>query len=161
MRDKPANFTDDAAVFHSTKVIITARKRSLRRLCGSQVSVMSTKGGVLSQHSLQVVSQHALQQVSLGGGGHTQTTSLTGQTRGGVSRSTPRGEVEESGLRGVSPGPHLRGSWGSPGLHPGGLQAHTIWKVSRPTPRGWVSQHALRQTPLATAICTQPRYTSY
>ena len=66
-------------------------------------------GGVVSQHALQVVSQHALQ----------------------VSRPTPRGEVEVSGLMG-SPGPHL-----------GGLKP-TPRGFSRPTPRG-VSQHALRQ----------------
>ena len=57
--------------------------------------------GVLSQHALQVVSQHALQQVS--GGGipaclagfqvHTQGESLGGSA-GGVSRPTPKGEVE-------------------------------------------------------------------
>ena len=53
-----------------------------------------------------------------------------------VSRPTPRGEVEGSGLGG-SPGPH---PGGSSGTHEGGggLQAHT-W--------GEVSQHALRQTP--------------
>ena len=66
----------------------------------------------------------------------------------GISRPTPRGEVEGSGQRGLqahtqgglqvhtwgSPGPH---PGGSPGPHPLGLQAHT---------QGGVSQHALRQT---------------
>ena len=55
-------------------------------------------GGVVSQHALQVVSQHALQ----------------------VSRPTPRGEVEVSGLMG-SPGPHLGGLKPTPR----GFQAHT------------------------------------
>ena len=68
--------------------------------------------------------------------------SLRGLARG-VSRPTPRGEVEGSGLRG-SPGPHPGGNLrglalrGSPGPHLGG--------VSRLTPSS-VSQHALRQTP--------------
>ena len=77
-----------------------------------------------------------------------------------ISRPTPTGEVEGSGLGGLQ-GPHPGGlqahiqgglqahTWG------GGLQAHTQGisrptprRVSRPTPR-WagVSQHALRQTP--------------
>ena len=63
------------------------------------------QGGVVSQHALQ------------------------------VSRPTPRGEVEGSGLGG-SPGPHPGGSSGT----------HVGEGVSRPTPGG-VSQHALRQTP--------------
>ena len=66
------------------------------------VSVILFMQGGVSQHALHVVSQHALQQVSTGG----------------VSRPTPRGEVEGSGQ--------------------GGLQVHT-WGVSRPT-RG-VSRH--------------------
>ena len=83
-----------------------------------------------------------------------------------VSRPTPRGEVEGSGLGGLQ-----AQTWGSPGLHrggspgphlgvsrptPGGLQAHTQWSlqahtwgvsrpptraVSRPTPRGYPSMH--------------------
>ena len=97
---------------------------------------------MVSQHALQVVSQLALQ-VSRGRGGipaclaglqaHTQGGSR-GVWPGGVSRPTPGGELERSGL-----------GWG--------LQAHT-GGVSRPTPRGvsrptpGVSQHALRQTPL-------------
>ena len=86
-----------------------------------------------------------------------------------VSRPTPRGDVEGSGLGG-SPGPHQGGKLR--GL-PGGLQAHTQgevevsgWGVSRPTPGGspgpylggCVSQHALRQIPqqTATAGSTHP-----
>ena len=91
---------------------ITVCKRNLRRLYFyTCLSVHRGGGWYPSMHcrflSTGVVSQHALQ----------------------VSRPTPRGEVEGSGLKGG----------GSPGPHPGGLQAHT-W--------GWVSQHALRQTPL-------------
>ena len=79
---------------------------------------------MVSQHALQAVSQHALQQVSLGGdipaclvgGIPACLAGLQGQR--GVSRPTPRREVEESGQE--------------------GLQVHT---------QGGVSQHALRQTP--------------
>ena len=49
---------------------------------------------------------------------------------GGVSRPTPKGEVEGSGL--------------------GGLQAHT-WGVSRPTPRGCIPACTEEQPPMATA----------
>ena len=54
--------------------------------------------------------------------------------RGGVSKPTPKGDVEGSGWGVSRPTPR-----GSPGPHPGG--------VSRPRPWGEVSQHALRQTP--------------
>ena len=93
--------------------LITARKRSLRRLCFTRVC-LSTRG-VVSQHALQVVSQHALQ-VSRGGcpGPH-PGGKLRGVAGGGVFRPTPGG----------SPGPHLGGS---PGPHLGGLQVHT-WGV--------------------------------
>ena len=59
---------------------------------------------MVSQHALQVVSQHALQ----------------------VSRCTPKGEVEGSGLG------------GSPGPHPGGKLRGLAWGGS---------QHALKQAP--------------
>ena len=105
-------------------LLITARKRSLRRLCF--YTCLSVQGGIpaciaggipacLAAGLGGVVSQHALQ----------------------VSRPTPRGEVEGDLAR-------------------GGLQAHTeggSWGdlarvgVSRPIPRGGLSQHALRQTP--------------
>ena len=54
-----------------------------------------------------------------------------------VSRPTPKGEVEGSGLGGVSrPTPGR-----SPGPHPEeGLRAHT-GRVSRPTPGGYPSMH--------------------
>ena len=57
------------------------------------------------------------------------------------SRPTARGK-----LRGLATG-------GSPGPHPGGLQAHTLGGLQA-TPGGCVSQHALRQTPpwMATAV---------
>ena len=81
--------------------------------------------GVVSQHALWVISQHA-SQVS---GGMVSEHALQ------VSRPTPKGEVEESGLGGGYPGPH-----------PGGSQCPHSGGVSRLTPEG-VSQHALRQTP--------------
>ena len=87
--------------------LITACKRCLRSLC--IYKCVSVRGGggaggeVLSQHALQVVSQCALQQVLGGGGGipaclagfqaHTQGGSLGG-SGWGVSRPTPKGEVE-------------------------------------------------------------------
>ena len=96
------------------------------------VSVCPREGVVVvSQHALQVVSQHALQDSSGGASEHALQ----------VSRPTPRGEVEESGLVGVfrptprgSPDPHL------------GVSIPTPRGVSRPNPWGGVSQHTLRQT---------------
>ena len=99
-----------------------------------------------------VVSQHALQ---------VSRPTPKGEVEGsGLSRPTPRGE---SGLWG-SPGPTKGISRpkprGSPGPHLGGLQAHT-WGISRPTPRGG-SQHALRQKPpLPTVGYCCGRYASY
>ena len=116
-----------------TEGSITTRKRSLRRLCFLHLSVShSVHRGVVSQHALQMVSQHALQQ---GGGIQACLAGFQAHTQGeveglarGVSRPTPKGEVEGSGwgclqahTRGVSPGPHL----GVSGTHQGGLQAHT------------------------------------
>ena len=157
-------FHVSSIIMHSSLDVITARKRSLRRLCFYMC--LSTGGGVVSQHALQVVSQHALQvsrgvciPACLAGGIPACLAGLQGcvsQHALQVSRSTPKGELEGSG-RGESPGPH---PWGvsrstpggaSPGTHPGGLQVHT-WGVSRPTPGGFpgphggVSQHAQRQT---------------
>ena len=73
-----------------------------------------------------------------------------GRSGQGVSRPTPKGK-----LRGIwpggSPGPHPRGKLR--GIWPGGcLQAHTQ-RVSRPTPGGGLSQHALRQTPPNGCCC--------
>ena len=71
-----------------------------------------------------VVSQHALQ----------------------VSRPTPRGEVEGSGL-GEGLQAHTQGgSWGvwpgaSPGPHPGGKLRGLAWGVSRPTSAGGLQAH--------------------
>ena len=103
--------------------------------------------GVVSQHALQVVSQHALQ-VSRGVCVSQHALQVSRLARGslrglarGVSRPTPRG-VSRPTPRGVSrPTPG-----GSPGPHPGG--------------GGGVSQHALRQTPLADGYCCG-RYASY
>ena len=75
------------------------------------------RGGVLSQHALQMVSQHALQQVWGGVSQHALQ----------VSRPTPKGEVE-----GDMPGWGGRGV-GSPGPHPRG-KLRGIW--SRPTVKG-------------------------
>ena len=93
--------------------LVTARKRSLRRLwC---VSVHRRGGGVLFQHALQVVAQHVLQQVSKG---------VVSQHTLWVSRPTPKGEIEGDLAGGGSPGPHPRGKF------------RGIW--SRPTPKGEV-----------------------
>ena len=80
---------------------------------------------MLSQYALQVVSQHALQQVSRGSGipaclagfqAHTQGGSLGG-SGWGVSKPTPKGEVEGDLVQAHSQG----GSWG--GSAPGGVPA--------------------------------------
>ena len=77
----------------------------------SQHALQQDSGGVLFQHALQVVSQHALQQVS-------REMSVPGESA--LGRGVP-------GLGGPGPG----GVSAPGGLLPGGL----------------VSQHALRQTP--------------
>ena len=117
--------------------LVTARKRSLRRLCFYTCLSVNGGGELVSQHALQVVSQHALQ-VSrgmcipaclAGFQAHTQVE-LEGSGQGGLQAHTWRG----------GSGPH---PGESPGPHPGGLQAH-IWGevqahtrgVSRLTP--WV-----------------------
>ena len=68
---------------------ITARKRSLRRLC-FYTCLSVHRGEVLSQNTLQVVSQHALQQVSGGVSQHALQ----------VSRPTQGGSSGGSGQRG-------------------------------------------------------------
>ena len=87
------------------------------------------QGDVVSQHALQVVSQHACR--SRGGGFPAYLAVLQAHTQGklrglawGVSRPTPKGWVEGSGLG------------GSPGLHPGGSWGVRPGEVSRPIPRG-------------------------
>ena len=104
------------------------------------------RGGVVSQHALQVVSQHALQVVSQ----HALQVSrgMVSQHALQVSGPTPKGEVEGSGLGGLQtphPGGEVEGSglggvsrptpgWGfSPSQHSGG--------VSRPTPGGGLQAH--------------------
>ena len=120
--------TDSLFYFFSYFILFTARKCSLRRLCFYMC--LSVHRGYPSMHCRSypimlcnrspqgVVSQHAFQ----------------------VSRPTPTGEVEGSGLGGF------------PGPHPGRKLRGLAWGVSRPTPRG-VSQHALRQTPPADGYC--------
>ena len=83
-----------------------------------------------------------------------------------ISRPTPKGEVEGSGLGG-SPVPHpmgkLRGlAWGDWVSRP------TPWGVSRSTPRGSpgpdlgaITQHALRQTPYPADGYCCGQYASY
>ena len=134
---------------YHAETIITARKRSLGQgyIFRSTCQEFCSQGRVVvvSQYALQVVSQHALQ---VSGGG------LLSQHALQVYRPTSEGEVEGSGLGGVSRptpmgGGKLRGlAWGVCRPTPrGGLQAHT-WGGESPGPHpGGVSQHALRQTP--------------
>ena len=128
-------------LLHLSGHIITARKRSLQRLCF--YTCLFVHGGVVSKHALQV-----------------SRPTPRGEVDGSglrVSRPTPTGEVEGSGQGGLEA--HIRGSlqahtsgrlrvlaswdlqahtWrGAPGSHPGGSPG--------PHPRG-VSRHALRQT---------------
>ena len=117
--------------------IITAHKRSLRRLCF--YTCTSVHRGVVSQHALQV-----------SGGAYTRGEIERSGWGGGVSRPTPGG-----GGWGVWPGGISRPTpWGGLQVHSwggGGFQAHT-W--------GGVSQYALRQTPPADGYyCEQ--YASY
>ena len=150
--------------------IITARKRSLRRLCFFHLSV---------SHSVHRRGWYPSMPCSRSqGGGGWYPSMLCGflgphlgeveDLARRVSRPTPKEEVEGDLARGVSrptsggisrltpgggsPGPHPKGKLR--GIWPGGLQAHTPG-VSRPTPQGGLqahtqgvlSQHALRQTP--------------
>ena len=104
-----------------------------------RVSVILFTGSVVvSQHALQVVSQHALQQVSGRGwfpsmpcrfpGPH-QRGKLSSLASRGVSRPTPKGEVEGSGLGGLQA--YIRGvsrptsCRGPPGPHSGCIPACT------------------------------------
>ena len=77
---------------------------------------LSTGGGVLSQHALQVVSQHALQQVSRGCG--------IPACLAGFQANTQGGSLGESGLGGLQA--HTQGgSWGGSGWGvpaPGGVE---------------------------------------
>ena len=90
-------------------------------------------GGALSQHALQMVSQHALQQVSKGGG---------------VSRPTPKGEVEGDLVQAHSQG----GNWGGsgPGPQPRG-KLRGIW--SRPTANGEVLRGIWSRGCLVWGVC--------
>ena len=98
------------------------------------VSHSVQSGAGVSQHALQVVSQHALQ-VSRGRGCVSQLAlQVSRPTPGeglralarGVSRPTPRREVEGSGQ-----------SEGLQAHSLGSVQAHT-WGDSRPTPRRYI-----------------------
>ena len=98
-----------------------------------------------------VVSQHALQVSRPIPGGK-----LRGLASGrGVSRPTPKGEVEGSGLGSLQAHPlgSLQAHTGglsrptlgvSPGPQLGGLQAHTWGGVSWPTPRGCIPAYCGR-----------------
>ena len=121
---------------------VTARKRSLRRLC-FYTCLSVHRRRVVAQHALQVVSQHALQVSSRVypsmpcrfPGPHPGGAWGSGW---GVSRSTlGGGEVEESGLGGLHS--HTRGD----------LQAHT-WGGCIPActeadpPTWWLLLRAVR-----------------
>ena len=97
---------------------------------------------MVSQHALHVVSHHALQQVSRGG--------VVSQHALQVFRPTPWGEVEGSGqggspgpyprgkLRGLAWGLQAHNGGGSPGPHSGeGVSRPTPGGVSRCTPGVW------------------------
>ena len=101
--------------------------------------------GVVSQHALQVVSQHALQ-VSRG-----VYPSMPCRFPG------PHPGRSLRGLAGVSPGSHLRVS---PGPHLGGLQAHTLVGVSRPTSGVVYPRMHWGRPPTADGYCCG-WYTSY
>ena len=112
--------------------VITARKRSLRRLGFTRVchSVYKGGGGGIPACLAGGVPV-CLAAVPQGEGwypsmpGRFPGPHPGGKLRGlarGVSRRTPKGEVEGSDLGGGSPGPH---PGGSPSPHLGGLQAHT------------------------------------
>ena len=124
---------------------VTARKRSLRRLC-FYTCLSVHRRGVVSQHALQV-SSRVYPSMPCGFPGPHPGGSLR-VWLGGLQAHTGGGEVEESGLGGLQA--HTGGgSWGvwpggSPGPHPGGSPGPHL---------GGVSQHALRQTPrlMATA----------
>ena len=79
-------------------------------MCLSSV-ILSTGGGVESQHALHMVSQHALQ-VSR----PTPRGEVEGPGRGDVCRPTPKGEVEGSGRGGVVSKPTPRGGVCSSGV---------------------------------------------
>ena len=120
--------------------LITAHRQCLGQgniLC-TCLSFCSWGGeGVVSQHALQVVtqhdlqqvswrvgvvSQHALQQVSWGGGipaclAGGIPACLAGLQGEGVSRPTPRGEVEGSGWGGGGLQAHTWGACSPPGMH--------------------------------------------
>ena len=97
-----------------------------------------------------MVSQHALQVSRSTPNGKVEGSGL------GVSRPTPKGKVEGSGLGGVSrptPGGKLRDlAWGSglggrsPGRHPRGKLRDLAWGVSRPAtplPSRWLQLRAV------------------
>ena len=111
-------------IAHRRMQFITARKRTLWRLCFYTCLSFCPQGGVVSQHALQVVSQHALQHFS---GGWYPSMPCRWYPSMPCSRSP-----------GGSPGPHQEGSWGvwpGGGLHThtrGGLRAHTQGVSSPP-----------------------------
>ena len=127
-------FHISSIIMHSSLDVITARKRSLRRLCfytclsvhrgGGWYPSMPCRspGGCVSQHALQV-SRGVYPSMPCRFRGPHPRGNLRGLARG-VSRSTPRegllqAHTWEVSRRtpGGSPGPHLGGS---PGPHPGG-----------------------------------------
>ena len=138
--------------------VITARKRSLRRLCFYRC-VSVHRGGVLSQHALQVVSQHALQQrgclllwggcLVLGGsapGGGAWSRGGSGGDPLKMTRPTTRGEIEGDQIQAHSQG----GNWGGP--DPGPQPRGKLRGIrSRSTAKGEIEGDHIRPPPTATA----------
>ena len=135
----PANVVWGKVIFLHLSVILITRGwwyPSMHCRWYSSMPCSRSPGGegMVSQHALQEESQHAL------------------QVSRGVSRPTPREEIERSGQEGLqvhtwgSPGPH---PGGSPGPHPRGSPGQHPRGSPSPHPRGegCVSQHALWQTP--------------
>ena len=103
----------DVWTYTCPKRLITTRKRSLGQGNIFAPVCHSVHRGVVSQHALQVG----------GSPGPHPGGKLGGLARGGVSRPTPRREVEGSGQGGLQAHTH------------GGLQTQTR-RISRPTPGG-------------------------
>ena len=133
--------------------LITARKRSLRRLCFyTCLSFCPQVGGYPSMHcrwgAACIAGGGIPACLAAGPGGYPSMPcrflgphprgKFRGIWSGGCLQAHTQGGLQAHTL-GVSQGPHPRGKGWSPGPHPGGF--------SRFTPGGCLSQHALRQTP--------------
>ena len=99
------DFPEGAPTQHGTNLLLPPATKFGQGYVFTHVCDSVHKGGV-SQHALQVVSQNALQQVSKGGvvSQHALQPNPGGKLRGlarRVSRPTPKGEIEGSGLGGL------------------------------------------------------------